>query len=206
MPETFGELKGLENVILRNVSEEINTEVLKGLPNLKNLSLRNTFKMSDSHLEPIFDLVQLEELNLSRTTFHWETLENIGKLVNLKKLNLAWCALSDGALTELPESMKNLKDLEELDLTGTKIGEQYGKPWPAWLMELPKLKLIHYKFTQLSNGYGNISDELYKRNTEAYDVPETDPNETQSWGPTEWEQWFEENKSEILKLGWTGID
>ncbi len=206
LPETLTACTELETVVLRTVSYTINIGLLANFPQLKRLSVQGTYQgyPEDTLLE-IFSLVNLEELNLSHCTVDTGMLESLGNLPKLKKLNLSWMKATRAAITKLPDAIQKMQDLEELNVIGTHIGQKYpGLPWPKWITTLPKLKLVHIKHRQLVNGGGPLFDVLYKKFEDIYTVPDVTPDMRQ-FSQSDWDSWFDKNKSDILKAGWTGI-
>ncbi len=208
LPETIVDCKELESVVIRGQSHTINIGVLKNLPNLKNLSIHNNYREYEKGtIEEIFDISTLEELNLRQCIVSLQTLEGVGKLAKLRKLNLAWVKEPNGALCSLPNSLQNCKDLEELDVYGTNIGYTYpGQPWPDWITSLPKLKLVHNQHRQLLNKAGPLITLLYEKYPVIYEVPDVTPEMRRDYSQSDWDRWYDKYKSEELKAGWTGIE
>ncbi|MFW9924019.1 MAG: leucine-rich repeat domain-containing protein [Candidatus Thorarchaeota archaeon] len=208
LPETIVDCKELATVVIRSQSSQINIGILKDLPNLKRLSVHNTFQgSSNDTVAEIFDISTLEELNLRQCTISEQVLEGIGKLTKLRKLNLAWMKTPNSSLNGLPNSLQNCKELEELDIYGTYIGYTYpGQPWPDWITTLPHLKLVHIQHRQLLNKAGPLFGLLEKKYPVIYDVPEVTPEMRRDYSQSDWDRWLDKNKSEELKAGWTGIE
>lgn len=204
LPETFAECKTLETVILRRTSRSLQFDLLSRLPGLKKLSVQNTLTYSSKNYPTIFSLTSLEELNMRSCVYEPGKLDGIGSMTALKKLNLAWLQGMGGSFSQLPETMKSMENLEELDLTGAKIGQRIYK-WPEWLVGLPSLKLLHVNHAQTKNGYDVIYNVLVERNPEAYEMPNLDPAEQKAMSVNQREAWWNQNRSGILKQGWTGV-
>ncbi len=202
LPESFAQLTELEDIILRNASYRLNADILQKMPKLKKLSLRNTFNYSASGIKPILLLTDLEELNLGGCVLDNTVIdEPIGTFVNLKKLNMS----SAQKLETLPESMKQLENLEELDLTHAKIGQRGYSNWPAWITDLPKLKMIYRGYYQF-NGWEPVEDALRQRNPEAFSAEKLDPLVRRKMSADEEKQWWKDQRTQIFIDGWTGIE
>ena len=208
LPESITECKELESIVLRSQSGRINVGILKNLPNLRKLSVQNTFQGdSDDTVAQIFDISTLHELNLRQCVISMQVLEGVGKLTQLKKLNMAWMKEPNSSLCSLPNSMQNCRDLEELDVYGTYIGYTYpGQPWPDWIPGLLNLKLVHNQHRQLLNNGGPLFRLLYEKYPEIYEVPDVTPEMHREYSQSDWDNWFDKNKSEILRVGWSGIE
>ncbi len=117
LPNFITEMFALEELhASRNPIREI-PEHLEGLRNLKKLSLDNNPKLTI--LPPSMgSLISLEELNLQRTGI--KTLpDRMGRLPKLERLNLA-----DNQLDDISVVLQ-MRNLKELDLTGTTINHGY---------------------------------------------------------------------------------
>lgn len=200
LPESFAECKSLETVVLRRASSSIKIHSLQSLPNLKRLSMYNTYTYSASSTKQVFDLPELEELNLSLCVLSNKILEeSLGNMVNLKKLNLR----STQEWDALPETMVQCQKLEELDLTFTKIGERFNS-WPEWLLKIPTLKRVYRGYYQ-PKGWELIEPTLRERNPEMYPELILDPEEAKQMNANDEKLWWEKNQSQMMKDGWTGI-
>ncbi|HUT81698.1 MAG TPA: hypothetical protein VMZ29_10900 [Candidatus Bathyarchaeia archaeon] len=208
LPDTLVDCNELESIVLRSVSSKINIALLQKLPNLKRLSVQGTFQgESGESVAEIFNITSLEELNMRICVIAEEILEGIGKLSKLRKVNMSWMKAPRSSITHLPNSMQNCKELEEIDVIGTDIGYRYpGQPWPDWITSLPNLKLVHIKHRQLMNNAVPLFGLLEKKYPEIYDVPDVTPEMRRNFSQSNWDDWFDKNKSEELKAGWTGIE
>lgn len=201
LPESFAECTSLETVVLRRASSSIKIHTLQALPKLKQLSMYNTYTEYASDTKQVFDLTGLEELNLGNNVLSNSILaENLGNMVNLKKLNLR----STKEWDILPESMVQLQNLEELDLVFTKIGERFNS-WPEWLIKIPSLKKIYRGYFQ-SKDWEVIEPFLRERNPEMYPDLKLDPVEAKQMSANDERAWWEKNFSQIWKDCWTGIE
>ncbi len=137
LPEKLIRFKNLNSLALDNVgglSKEI-LESIHKLPYLVELSLTNTDKYAGrtvfSEIPP-----RLNQLHSLRAfSFAGHTLSNwaeIGKLKNLRKLDLSNCGL-----TSISSDIAGLEHLEELNLSNNKI-----KCLPEGLKELKNLKVL----------------------------------------------------------------
>lgn len=104
------------------------------LQNLKSLSLLGV----NSIPKEIGNLSQLEILNLTDGSISRLPTE-IGKLTKLKQLYLGahFGADNGNNLTELPSEIKNLTNLEVLDISGNKINYLQSE-----IIDLPNLKIL----------------------------------------------------------------
>ncbi|MHA1792230.1 MAG: leucine-rich repeat domain-containing protein [Promethearchaeota archaeon] len=208
LPESISQCKNLETVVLRGCENTININILSGLDKLKYLSVRGVFRgRDDDTVSDVFSLSNLEELNMSYCTVKEELLEGLKNLTKLKKLNIAGMMAPRSRIYSLPESIKNLKELEELNVRGTGIGTNFpGKPWPDWILTLPKLRIVHIIHEQLLNNGTPLFHALYEKYQDIYDVPEITQEMKQKFAQSDWNAWFDENKSETLKAGWSGVE
>jgi hypothetical protein len=201
LPESFAECTSLETVVLRRTSSSIKIPTLQSLPKLKQLSMYNSYTYYASDTKQVFALTGLEELNLGNCVLSNSILEeNLGNMINLRKLNLR----STKEWDALPESMVQLQQLEELDLVFTKIGERFNS-WPEWLMKIPTLKKVYRGYFQ-SKDWELIEPALRERNPEMYPDLQLDPAETKQMDANEERAWWEKNYSQIWKDCWTGIE
>lgn len=110
------------------------------LPENKVLNLSNQ-KLTSIPLY-VFDLVNIEELNVSNNSLSGAIQSQIGQLVNLKVLNISnnlmtgvpaeigklqnleFLDLSNNKLTGLPNELGNLKNLKTLNLSGNLYSQQ----------------------------------------------------------------------------------
>lgn len=128
LPANFGDL-----INLRYLS--IVEEGLKSLPesfkNLKNLKILGIRMVSDSFLQQISNLKNLEELSFSADNIQ-ELPSDFGNLPFLRIL-----LLSDNFLSSLPPTMASLKSLNILNLQNNQFSIL-----PSWLACLPNLKTL----------------------------------------------------------------
>ena len=201
LPESFAECKSLESIVLRKTSSSIKIHTLQSLPNLKNLSMYNSYTYYASDTKQAFDLPGLEELNLGLCVLSNSILEEkLGNMVNLKKFNLR----STKEWDVLPKSITQCQKLEELDLVFTKIGERFNS-WPEYLMKIPTLKKVFRGYYQ-SKDWELIEPILRERNPEMYPDLKLDPVEAKQMDANEEKSWWEKNFSQIWKDCWTGIE
>lgn len=201
LPETFAECTSLETVVLRRTSSSIKISSLQALPKLKQLSMYNSYTYNASDTKQVFDLTGLEELNLGNCVLSNSILaENLGNMINLKKLNLR----STKEWDILPESMVQLQNLEELDLVFTKIGERFNS-WPEWLVKIPTLTKVYRGYFQ-SKDWELIEPILRERNPEMYPDLKLDPIEAKQMDANTERAWWEKNFTQIWKDCWTGIE
>ena len=203
----------VETLMLRMWDEKEDLAGLAALKSLKALlfgTRQYNGECPDAQLAVILSLAGLQELNIAGMAINPKLFgENIGKLKNLKKLRLA----SVRNINQFPDSMKELKALEEIDVTGTKLP---GVGWPGWLAELPKLMLVHKDMTQGGLTFGKIQGVLEGRNPAAYPkasfkdklkkgvvgmLETADPNVS----PDKQREKWKESLPEPLKKGWSGI-
>ena len=86
---------------------------LKGLTRLRVLHLTYSLKLEDRHLVNLTSLIKLQDLDLKRCEKLTDaTLEHLGQLSSLEKLNLAGTQVTDAGVHYL----KGLKQLKELTL------------------------------------------------------------------------------------------
>ena len=199
LPENIAECESLETVVLRSASEGTVTNILGKIKNLKKLSVQNTVSESGDPLKVVLNLNSLTELNMRSCWLNDDIMaECMGNMVELRKLCLAWVK----QVNILPESLKNCIKLEEIDVTGANYG-MHLNPWPKWLVELSNLNLIHRGYFQF-DGWEFIEAQLKERNPEAYTYipPDASENLTSNEKQSHWEN----GRSEILKIGWTGIE
>lgn len=197
-PETFASCTTIETVVLRRAFAKI--DVLTRLPNLKKLAVPGK-----NDIGPAFGLSTLEELSISGCSVEKESLDRqLSNLSRLKKLNLSFLTHPRGSFTDLPESMKQLTALEELDVRGTEIGRPNSPPWPAWIAELPALVLVHKNWDQ-QKGWDAIVPVLRQRLPEAYPDVTLSPAEARRMSSSEEQKWWAERTPDIMKIGWTGI-
>ncbi len=122
---------------------------------------------SQKVLEALTKFEMLEELDLSHCGLT-ELPESIGNLRNLEVLDL-----ENNELTELPESILDLRNLKELDIGGnrlTKLPESFGG-----LKNLRRLNLGYNKLTELPESIGNLRnlEVLDLENNELTELPES---------------------------------
>jgi len=130
-------LKSLKNItalhFVDNYSPELG-DAIKTLTNLKKLSIDSNFNAMDGVLpEFIYSLTNLEYLSLYHNQISSVDDDKLGKLVNLKHLDL-----SDNYLKTIPKSIENFKKLEYLNLSGNEIYDDS----PYYLSSFENLKYL----------------------------------------------------------------
>ena len=148
LPESIFELESLEELILEDNGFDRISESLGNLVNLRVLNLRKTG--IEALPATIGQLKKLEELNLSYCSNLRKLPAEIGNLENLKTLTL-WCY--NGSI---PEEIKDLTKLEELDIYGWY--QQVSEPvaFPRWVFRLKNLKSLKIK----NNSWQDIPDDI----------------------------------------------
>lgn len=202
------------------ISQFINLEALKfefarkqdlinsltNLKSLKKLKLHTSNQQfSDESINVLGNLTNLEELCLINNNFNIDLLNNaISNLRNLRKLKLSIKSMQKPLLC-----IKDLPNLEELDVTGSSI-QMWGGGWNL----MPKIKLVHTDMNMQSaiSGFGSIKEALERNNPEVYpklslkdklkkgvaNLSINDPTLTP-------EQAWKKNLPEPLRKGWSGI-
>jgi uncharacterized protein YjbI with pentapeptide repeats len=112
------------------------------LPQLKAIFLTKT-KISDAGVEPLFALVELEELNFENTDIGDATLKNVARLPKLKRLSLQDTKISDAGLAELAACAA----LEEIWLAHAGITDAGLEH----LAKLPNLKRADVRATKITD-------------------------------------------------------
>ncbi|MFX1499694.1 MAG: hypothetical protein ACFFDH_01875 [Promethearchaeota archaeon] len=171
LPETIGNLKNLEKIIMENSGIKILPESIGNLKALKSLtSIKGSLtKLPDS----IKKLTSLETLNLSANQL--EILpESIGDVHSLKNINL-----SENKLSKLPESFGNLKNLQSLNLNLNKD----IKKLPDSFGNLNSLKNLYFSgninmfnnLETLPESFGDLEylQQLYLNNNNLIELPRT---------------------------------
>lgn len=130
------EINKLKKLKLLNVSRNDELSVPEGIEKLSSLRALNISYNGYDWLESIAGLKELEELDCSRCTAAApvDFPEVITQLTGLKKL-----FIGDNSLRTIPDSILQLKDLEELDLDSSLC---YLDELPD-LSGLKKLKVLH---------------------------------------------------------------
>ncbi|XP_047056815.1 disease resistance protein PIK6-NP-like [Lolium rigidum] len=120
---------------------------------VRHLAVSNNWKGDQSELERIVDMSLLDLEHTSGLVDHH--LKHIGKLIHLRYLSLRGC----GDIYHLPGSLGNLRQLETLDVKGTKIINL-----PKTISKLTKLQhvLAGYLEAEDDGIYESISDGLPK--------------------------------------------
>ncbi|MHA1682662.1 MAG: leucine-rich repeat domain-containing protein [Promethearchaeota archaeon] len=199
LPDSFSDLTTLETIVLNGSAPEFPPTA--SFPNLKKLAI-----LRHDCPDSVFKFTGIEELSLGGCWFKREQLENLGVFTNLKKLQLSHISIHDGSFNAIPESIKKLVNLEEIDLRGLKVGNLTNNPWPSWLVEdLPNLKVVHRDIDTLY-GWDAIETALHERNPEVHLGNILDPEyASRRMNLSDMENWWSENNSDALKAGWTGI-
>lgn len=104
------ELKGLEELRLN----ECQVTDISGISVLENLKIVDLSFNSIENTEPLGNLTEIEELNLSSNT-EIKDISSLGKLTELRVLHLEGCAVEDISVAE------NFKKLEELYINNNKV-------------------------------------------------------------------------------------
>lgn len=139
MPVTQEELDSVVNLKLTREHAIQSFEGISHLRNLRTLEL-------DSGLWSAYG-AQLRVKNGAYSPYLGTTLtEEIGQLPHLTRLHI-----EQGLFTTLPESMRNLTNLQVLEITNSALTE-----FPAWLAELPNLHTISFRQTFISELPENI--------------------------------------------------
>jgi len=124
--------------------------------------------ISKEELGHILKIAHNQIVGLSLHNTHMSTLpHSVGKLLNLKELNL-----TRNAITHLPDSIGNLFNLEKIDLRNnhiTKLPETVGN-----LINLQELLLGSNPLTQLPNSIGYLEklEKLSANNAQLSSLPE----------------------------------
>lgn len=112
----LGSLTKLEKLIANDTKlQSIENIGLEGLSNLKEINLSGNPNIKS--IEPLMNCKKLEKISCNRGDLANIPAE-IGSLSQLKELQLAY----NKALTSLPKSFINLKNLTYLNISGTNIG------------------------------------------------------------------------------------
>jgi len=139
LPENIGDLKNLKTLIIDN---SIITSLPASINDLENLK---TLDISDNSLSEFPDLTKLtnlEELLINCNDIN-EIPESITKLQSLKVFDISSCSSSKKIedpskfISEIPEYIKELKNLEDLSLAYQNI-----KEIPKHIIELENLKSL----------------------------------------------------------------
>jgi hypothetical protein len=107
---------------------------------LRSLSLRDS-PVADAHLEKVYTLWNLTELDLSGTGITDAACEHLGRLKRLRQLRLRGTAVTGSGILEL----RRLTELTELDLSRTKL-DPLGF---ALLRLLPSMKTLLLEDTNI---------------------------------------------------------
>ncbi len=190
--DKLADCQSLEALALRGVD----LDVLPPIPkSVKRLRIDYWHTDVPFPLADILKSLQLEELNLQGNNLDANIFaNNIGNLVNLRKLNVA----QTKGLTEFPESLLKCVKLEEIDITGSKVAK-----WPKSIEKMTSLKLVHGDRSQVTSGnFGNVRKVLEKTNPQAYPkIGFADKMKASSQSDSDWKQ----SLPEPLKKGWSGI-
>ncbi len=129
LPESFGEMKNLEELDLSNLSLKKLPRSFSNLKNLKTLNLGyNDF---ESFPIQLFELENLEVLNLKLSQLD-SIPPGIGRLANLRTL-----ILDDNKFNDFPFAVAELNNLEELSITSSNISTV-----PNEILNLKKLRRL----------------------------------------------------------------
>jgi len=170
--EVLGRLTSLTHLNLYKTSIGPGLAYLRGLKNLKYLSLAlNSHPQIDRHLSNIAGLTNLEELGLGGRTITDMALRHLRGLTQLKKLNLSYSGITGEGLAFLQDiqlqelNMENtrigdsglvhvgrLKSLKKLDISSNPITRRVTD---AGLVHVGRLSLLE----ELALPFGGISDE-----------------------------------------------
>jgi hypothetical protein len=121
---------------------------LNKLANLRNLQLswsgsRRGLKISDSGIERLKGLTNLEELGLAGTQISDAGLRNVEGMTKLKGLSLEETPITDNGLAHL----KDLTELNYLDVSGTQVTDK----GLVHLKGLTKVKLSYVRRTSVTD-------------------------------------------------------
>lgn len=204
--EIIGQLTNLEALKFESARKQDVINPLTNLKNLKKLMIHTSNQQFlDEYISVLGNLTQLEELCLMYNEFNVDLLNSaISKLRNLRKLKLSTKSMQK----PLP-CIKDLPNLEELDVTGSGI-QMWGGGWNV----MPKIKLVHTDMNMQSaiSGFGSVKEALERNNPEVYpklslkdklkkgvaNLSINDPTLTP-------EQAWKKNLPEPLRKGWSGI-
>jgi Leucine-rich repeat (LRR) protein len=114
MPETWGNLKKLQTLILNEV-EFSNIDPVGGMTALRTLWLSDMQKLRSALPESLGNLSELNVLRISNTSLPGLP-QSLGNLSKLTELNI-----TGTLITELPASIKDLGELRELTLTNDSL-------------------------------------------------------------------------------------
>ncbi|KAH7865950.1 hypothetical protein Vadar_013469 [Vaccinium darrowii] len=144
----FHNLSGLTELYLDGVNISANgydwgQAISSALPNLTVLSLRDC-NLNGTFPDTIFERVQtLETFDLSDNTFlHGRLPESIGKLTELRRIEIRWCNFNG----PIPNSLANLSQLVQLDLSGN----NFSGPIPNSLANLSQLVYLDLSVNNFS--------------------------------------------------------
>ena len=178
LPESFGQLKSLENLYIENNKILSFSDAVSGLENLKFLCLNNNHfgEISEDEVEKLFATIaqipNLAELYISITRWpNKGTLKkipvSIGDCNNLKKLRI-----ENQDITTIPASIGNLSKLEYLELEANLITSL-----PQTLSRLAQLKGLKIQDNQISvHSEKEIQNMIQTLTFEEYEVDPTDVN------------------------------
>lgn len=129
LPESFGEMKNIEELDLSNLSLKKLPLSFSSLSNLKILDL--SYNDFEAFPTQVYELKNLEVLNLKLS--HLDTLPpGIGQLKKLRIL-----ILDDNKFNDFPFAVTELSNLEELSITSSNISTV-----PSEIMKLNKLRRL----------------------------------------------------------------
>ena len=127
-------------------------EMLKEYPHVQALYAPGT-RLSDSDLEDLRYVNELEVLNLDGTDVTGAGLKYLKECGRLRQVSLDGCRIKDGALAQVG----NLRELEELSLKRTDVSDEGLNA----LRHLDKLKLLHLEHTNVTpSGAARLKQHL----------------------------------------------
>lgn len=153
IPNSIGDLKSLEYLILDHNYLKMLPESIGALLSLKELNLLNNQLVSLP--KSIGKLESLQELDLCDNKLK-KIPDSIGKLTSLQTLRL-----SENELKRLPESILRLKNLQVLDLSLNPLDKKNSKNNPI-LSKLEK-KCIEIRFSSYFRSHKNHNNFIGRK-------------------------------------------